>query len=66
MPELTFIVLARPDSLPASTHPLLTWEQVQACQMVGDVNLFKPEGSDDAECEIMIAGGSASDWVCSS
>ncbi|CAK9782116.1 acyl-CoA N-acyltransferase [Cutaneotrichosporon oleaginosum] len=53
--KLTFIVLARPDDFPASSHPLLTWEQVQGCQMVGDVNLFKPEGSDDAECEIMIA-----------
>ncbi|GMK60005.1 hypothetical protein CspeluHIS016_0902220 [Cutaneotrichosporon spelunceum] len=52
--KLTFIVLARPDDL-QDTNPLLTWEQVQACRMVGDVNLFKPEGSDDAECEIMIA-----------
>ncbi|BEJ18099.1 hypothetical protein CspHIS471_0703760 [Cutaneotrichosporon sp. HIS471] len=53
--KLTFIVLARPDDLPADSNLLLTWEEVQRCKMVGDVNLFKPEGSDDAECEIMIA-----------
>lgn len=55
-PELTFIILARPDDLSASTHRLLSLQQVQACKMVGDVNLFIPEGQEDAECEIMIAG----------
>jgi hypothetical protein len=59
MEELTFILLARPDSMPASTHPLLSPEEIKTCRMVGDVNMFLPDGSEgEAECEIMIAGRS--------
>jgi hypothetical protein len=55
--ELTFILLARPDQMPASTHPLLSPEEIKTCRMVGDVNMFLSEGVEgEAECEIMIAG----------
>jgi len=54
---LTFILLARPDHLPTKTHPLLSPEEIRGCRMVGDVNMFLPDGvSGEAECEIMIAG----------
>lgn len=53
---MTFIILARPSHLSSATHPNLAPSQVEGCRMVGDVNLFLPNGSDgDGECEIMIA-----------
>lgn len=55
--ELTFIVLARPDRYPCASHLLLSTDQIKDCKMIGDVNLFLPDGpAHDVECEIMIAG----------
>jgi hypothetical protein len=55
--ELTFILLERPDHLPSSEYPLLSPEEIKGCRMVGDVNMFLPDGIDqEGECEIMIAG----------
>jgi len=55
--ELTFILLERPEHLPASEHPLLSPNEIKECRMVGDVNMFLPDGIDEeGECEIMIAG----------
>ena len=57
--ELTFILIARPKSLPVSKYPLLDPVQIKQCEMVGDVNMFLPDGLEgDAECEIMTACGS--------
>jgi hypothetical protein len=54
---LTFILLERPAHLPSSTHPLLSPEEIKGCRMVGDVNMFLPDGiEEEGECEIMIAG----------
>jgi len=54
---LTFILLERPDHLSPSEHPLLSPEEIKECRMVGDVNMFLPDGIDEeGECEIMIAG----------
>ncbi|RSH86167.1 uncharacterized protein EHS24_004398 [Apiotrichum porosum] len=54
--KLTFILLARPDDIPAATNRLLSPAEVARCRMVGDVNIFMPNGpQDDIECEIMIA-----------
>ncbi|TXT10676.1 hypothetical protein VHUM_02181 [Vanrija humicola] len=54
--ELTFILLARPSDLPASTTHVVPSSALSRCQMVGDVNLFLPNGpQEDVECEIMIA-----------
>lgn len=50
--ELTFIVLALPDADTAQPGT----SSVRDFRMVGDVNLFLPDGVEgDAECEIMIA-----------
>ncbi|TYJ55518.1 hypothetical protein B9479_003790 [Cryptococcus floricola] len=58
--ELTFILLARPsppsDSSTDSSRYILLPEAIQKCRMVGDVNLFLPDGREgEGECEIMIA-----------
>jgi hypothetical protein len=54
-PELTFILLARPEEL--ASKLLLNPADLAQCKMVGDVNLFLPDGpAEDVECEIMIAG----------
>ncbi|WWD22860.1 hypothetical protein CI109_107355 [Kwoniella shandongensis] len=51
--KLTFILLERPSS---STSSTLGPEELSRCRMVGDVNLFLPDGlGGDGECEIMIA-----------
>ncbi|KAK8844590.1 hypothetical protein IAR55_006437 [Kwoniella newhampshirensis] len=51
--KLTFILLERP---PSSTSIILPAEELHSCRMVGDVNLFLPDGLEgDGECEIMIA-----------
>ncbi|WOO82843.1 N-acetyltransferase 9 [Vanrija pseudolonga] len=56
MQQLTFILLARPTELPASTTPVVPPSELSKCRMIGDVNLFLPNGpQDDVECEIMIA-----------
>lgn len=61
--ELTFILLARSGS--PSSSPVLHPDEIKACPMVGDVNLFLPNGSqEDVECEIMIAGEEALNVVC--
>lgn len=56
--KLTFIILARP-----SVSSLDLSEEIKNSQMIGDVNMFfhEPEeegGVGDAECEVMVAGGS--------
>lgn len=58
--ELTFILLERPSSLPSTAEQnqemVLSPSLITQCRMVGDVNLFLPEGLEgDGECEIMIA-----------
>ncbi|ODN75517.1 hypothetical protein L202_06643 [Cryptococcus amylolentus CBS 6039] len=58
--KLTFILLARPsppsDSSTDSSRYILQPEEIQKCRMVGDVNLFLPDGREgEGECEIMIA-----------
>lgn len=58
--ELTFILLERPSSLPPTAEQnqkvILPPSCLAQCRMVGDVNLFFPEGLEgDGECEIMIA-----------
>ncbi|KAL1408908.1 hypothetical protein Q8F55_005722 [Vanrija albida] len=54
--KLTFILLARPSDLPAATTPVVPPSELARCQMIGDVNLFLPNGpQEDVECEIMIA-----------
>jgi hypothetical protein len=51
---LTFIVLSK--STDASV-PSITAEFINSLQMIGDTNLFLPDGpEEDVECEIMIAG----------
>ncbi|GFZ44798.1 hypothetical protein JCM24511_02524 [Saitozyma sp. JCM 24511] len=56
MQQLTFILLERPGSSPSSSHPFLTPDEVGKCRMVGDVNMFLPNGPhEEGECEIMIA-----------
>ncbi|WVQ85178.1 hypothetical protein IAT38_007343 [Cryptococcus sp. DSM 104549] len=53
--KLTFILLERLSTASSAT-PTLTPEELSRCRMVGDVNLFLPDGlEDDGECEIMIA-----------
>jgi len=60
VPELTFILLARPEDLAPQSGVVLTPEQIRHCRMVGDVNMFLPDGMDgEGECEIMIAGASS-------
>ncbi|WVQ76879.1 hypothetical protein IAR50_006553 [Cryptococcus sp. DSM 104548] len=58
--KLTFILLARPSftcsSSDSNTSLILSPEEIQKCRMVGDVNLFLPDGREgEGECEIMIA-----------
>ncbi|KGB79856.2 hypothetical protein CNBG_5694 [Cryptococcus deuterogattii R265] len=58
--KLTFILLERPSSLPSTAEQnqemVLSPSLITQCRMVGDVNLFLPEGLEgDGECEIMIA-----------
>lgn len=54
--ELTFIILSRPPILPSTSHRILSPDQLKQCKMVGDVNMFLPEGKEgEGECEIMIA-----------
>lgn len=58
--ELTFILLERPPSLSSTAEQnqkvILPSPCLAQCRMVGDVNLFLPEGLEgDGECEIMIA-----------
>lgn len=55
-PELTFILLeARAELSAAHGSP----ESSRGLKMIGDVNLFLPDGpSGDIECEVMIAGTS--------
>ncbi|RSH89575.1 hypothetical protein EHS25_002126 [Saitozyma podzolica] len=54
--KLTFILLERPGSSPSSSHPVLTPDEIRECRMVGDVNMFLPNGPhEEGECEIMIA-----------
>lgn len=58
--ELTFILLERSSSLPSTAEQnqemVLSPSLLTQCRMVGDVNLFLPEGLEgDGECEIMIA-----------
>ncbi|EAL18729.1 hypothetical protein CNBI3150 [Cryptococcus deneoformans B-3501A] len=58
--KLTFILLERPSSLPPTAEQnqkvILPPSCLARCRMVGDVNLFLPEGLEgDGECEIMIA-----------
>lgn len=58
--ELTFILLERPSSLSSTAEQnqkvILPPPCLAQCRMVGDVNLFLPEGLEgDGECEIMIA-----------
>lgn len=57
--ELTFILLERPPSLSSTAEQnqkvILPSPCLAQCRMVGDVNLFLPEGLEgDGECEIMI------------
>jgi hypothetical protein len=59
LPELTFIILARPlEPIPGEVE--LTNEDIKALPMIGDVNLFFKNPRDDpefeVECEVMIAG----------
>jgi hypothetical protein len=59
--ELTFIILARND---VPTRDVLTSEDIECLQMIGDVNLFIKEGEEEGksrarkegEVEVMIAG----------
>ncbi|ORY22124.1 GNAT domain-domain-containing protein [Naematelia encephala] len=54
--KLTFIILERPMHLPTSCHPILSPAELRESRMVGDVNMFLPNGlAEDGECEIMIA-----------
>lgn len=58
--ELTFILLERPSSFSSTAEQnqemVLSPSLLTQCRMVGDVNLFLPEGLEgDGECEIMIA-----------
>jgi hypothetical protein len=59
LPELTFIILARPLE-PTPSEVELTNEDIKALPMIGDVNLFFKNPRDDpefeVECEVMIAG----------
>ena len=59
LPELTFIVLARPLEPPPSDAEL-TNEDIKALPIIGDVNLFFKNFREDpefeVECEVMIAG----------
>jgi hypothetical protein len=51
---LTFIVLSKSTDASVSS---ITAEIIHSLQMIGDTNLFLPDGSEeDVECEIMIAG----------
>ncbi|KAF8510818.1 acyl-CoA N-acyltransferase [Hysterangium stoloniferum] len=65
--KLTFIILARPhllsNNIPVSDETP-TQEEISAYPMVGDVNLFfknDPEGYDEVEAEVMIAGSTYSE-----
>ena len=52
--ELTFIVLSKPANANESS---LTKNIINSLRMIGDTNLFLPDGpKEDVECEIMIAG----------
>ncbi|KAJ9110667.1 hypothetical protein QFC19_001496 [Naganishia cerealis] len=56
--ELTFILLARPMSSgeASSTATTPSSTELKSYKMIGDVNLFLPQGvKEDVECEIMIA-----------
>lgn len=54
--ELTFILLARPKQYPSHSRPILNSNELKECRMIGDVNMFLPDGIEgDSECEIMIA-----------
>ncbi|WVQ93985.1 hypothetical protein IAU59_001063 [Kwoniella sp. CBS 9459] len=69
--KLTFILLARPETSSSSSSSsisnsdlspsaaglrILQPAELKQCRMVGDVNLFLPNGvEEDGECEIMIA-----------
>ncbi|WWD06069.1 hypothetical protein V865_004154 [Kwoniella europaea PYCC6329] len=55
--KLTFILLAQPEtSTSTSTSNILEPSEIKECKMVGDVNLFLPDGiTGQGECEIMIA-----------
>ncbi|WWC85513.1 uncharacterized protein L201_000377 [Kwoniella dendrophila CBS 6074] len=51
--KLTFILLAQPES---RSSKILSLGELQKCKMIGDVNLFLPDGKEgQGECEIMIA-----------
>ncbi|WWC97295.1 hypothetical protein V866_004174 [Kwoniella sp. B9012] len=53
--KLTFILLAQPETS-TSTSNILEPSEIKECKMVGDVNLFLPDGiTGQGECEIMIA-----------
>ncbi|KAK6904969.1 hypothetical protein I203_105788 [Kwoniella mangroviensis CBS 8507] len=53
--KLTFILLAQPETS-TSTSNILEPSEIKKCKMVGDVNLFLPDGkTGQGECEIMIA-----------
>lgn len=53
--ELTFILLAPPEG--ASPDQIPSTQELTTRKMIGDVNLFLPNGvEEDVECEIMIAG----------
>lgn len=57
--ELTFILLARPDTEDSSSSrgAIPSANEIKSYKMIGDVNLFLPSGvEEDVECEIMIAG----------
>lgn len=57
LPELTFILLARTPSLSSETKRIIAPDAIASCPMIGDVNLFLPDGpTGDVECEIMLAG----------
>lgn len=57
--ELTFILLARPADISGPSRAVLSSEELEKCRMVGDVNMFLPDGKEgEGECEIMIASKS--------
>lgn len=57
MLELTFILLARTPLLGPDTDRVIVPDAIASCPMIGDVNLFLPDGTaGDVECEIMLAG----------
>ncbi|WWC67128.1 uncharacterized protein I206_101035 [Kwoniella pini CBS 10737] len=54
--KLTFIILARKEINNSLLNKNLTLEEIKKCKMIGDVNLFLPDGiKGKGECEIMIA-----------